>query len=126
MEVQSEIRTLMTSDKKTLLQVEDASAKPNLMSVGGHVDTPVDLAATCNADAKRPCLGNGHTLLMRTPTQIEFVEGWSVTIIRNCLPPSLVDDPLFRKILVITSHMVQTSVYMGKGTSLGKNNTTFP
>ena len=30
------------SDKKTLLEVEDVSVKRKLMSVGGHVDTPVD------------------------------------------------------------------------------------
>ena len=38
------------------------------------------------------------------------------TIIRNGLPPVLVDDPLVRKDLVITSHMGQTTVCMGKGT----------
>ena len=48
------------------------------------------------------------------------------TIIRNGLPPVLVDDPLVRKDLVITSHMGQTTVYMGKGTTLGKKDTTLP
>ncbi len=36
-------------------------------------------------------------------------------IIRNGLPPALVDDPLFRKALVTTSRMGQTVVCMGKG-----------
>jgi hypothetical protein len=49
---------------------------------------------------------------MRTPTQVEFVECWSEVIVRNGLPPALVDDPLFRKVLVTTSHMDQTTVYM--------------
>ncbi len=48
------------------------------------------------------------------------------TIIRNRLPPALVDDPLFRKALVTTSHMDQTAVCMGKGTALGKRDTTLP
>ena len=96
----------MASDKKTLL-AEDASAKRNLISVGGCADTPLDLAAGGNADGKRPCLGNGQTVLMRTPTQTEFVECWSEAIIRNGLPPALVDDSLFRKALVTTSRMGQ-------------------
>ncbi len=37
-------------------------------------DTPVDLVTGGNADGKRPCLGNGQTVLTRTPTQAEFVE----------------------------------------------------
>ena len=45
-------------------------------------------------------------------------------IIRNGLPPALVDDPLFRKTLVTTSRMGQTSVCMVKGTTLGKRDTT--
>ena len=49
------------SDKNTLLQEADASAKRNLISVGGCADTPLDLAAGGNADGKRPCLGNGQT-----------------------------------------------------------------
>ena len=96
----------MVSDKKTLLE-EDASAKRNLISVGGCADTPVHVDAGGNADGKRPCLGNGQTVLMRTPTQVEFVECWSEAIIRNGLPPALVDDPLFRKTLVTTSHIGQ-------------------
>ena len=47
-------------------------------------------------------------------------------IIRNGLPPALVDDPLFRKALVTTSRMGQTAVCMGKGTALGKRDTTLP
>jgi hypothetical protein len=35
-------------------------------------------------------------------------------IIRNGLPPVLVDDPLFRKTLVTTSLMGQTVVWKGK------------
>jgi hypothetical protein len=52
----------MTNDKKTLL-AEDASVKRNLISVGGCTDTPVDVDATGNTDGKRPCLGNGQTVL---------------------------------------------------------------
>jgi hypothetical protein len=74
LEVKTEIRSHMTSDKKTLLQEEAASTKRNLMSVGGHTDTPVDLVATGNDDVKHPCLGNGQIVLMRTPTPAEFVE----------------------------------------------------
>jgi hypothetical protein len=47
-------------------------------------------------------------------------------IIRNGLPPALVDDPLFRKALVTTSRMGQTAVCMGKGNALGKRDTTLP
>ena len=90
-EVQAEIRSRMVSDKKTLLAEANASAKRNLMSVGGCADTPVHVDAAGNADGKRPCLGNGQTVLMRTPTQAEFVECWSEAIIRNGLPPALVD-----------------------------------
>ena len=93
-------------------------------NVGGCADTPVHVDAAGNADGKRPCLGNGQTVLMRTPTQAEFVECWSEAIIRNGLPPALVDDPLFRKALVTTSRMGQTAVCMGKGTALGKRDTT--
>jgi hypothetical protein len=93
------------------------------MSVGGCADIPVHVDVACNADGKCPCLGNGQTVLMRTPTQSEFVECWSETIIRNGLPPALVDDPLSRKALVKTSRMGQTAVYMGKGTALGKRDT---
>ena len=126
LEVQAEICAHMASDKNTLLQEAAASAKRNLISVGGCADNPLDLAAGGNADGKRPCLGNGQTVLMRTPTQAEFVECWSETIIKNGLPPALVDDPLFRKTLVTTSRMGQTSVCMVMGTALGKRDTTLP
>jgi hypothetical protein len=79
------------SDKKTLLTEVNVSAKHNLMSVGGCADTPVHVDEVVNADGKRPCLGNGQTVLMRTPTQAEFVECWTEAIIRNGLPPTLVD-----------------------------------
>jgi hypothetical protein len=118
--------SLLTSDKKTLLEAATASVKRNLMSVGGHAGTPVDLVATGNADVKRSCLGNVQTVLMRTPTQAEFVECWSEAIIRTGIPPSVVDNPLFRKTLVITSRMGQTAVCMDKGTALGKKDTTLP
>jgi hypothetical protein len=111
LEVQTEIHTHMTNDKNTLLQEETASAKHKLMSVPGCADTPWDLVATGNADGKRQCLGNGQTVLMRTPTQPEFVECWSEVIIRNGLPPTLVDDPLSRKALVTTSHWSNNRVY---------------
>jgi hypothetical protein len=108
----------MTSDKNTLFQEEGALAKRKLMSVGGCADTPLDLVAGGNADGKHSCLDYGQTVLMRTPTQAEFVECWSKDVIRNGLPAALVDDPHFRKDLVTTSHMGQTPVYMGKGTLL--------
>ena len=72
LEVQAEIRAHMASDKNTLLQEAAASAKRKLISVGGCADNPLDLAAGGNADGKRPCLGNGQTVLMKTPTQAEF------------------------------------------------------
>ena len=45
-------------------------------------------------------------------------------IIKNCLSPSFVDDPLFWKTLVTTARMGQSAVCMDKGTSLGKRDTT--
>ena len=54
----------MVSDKKTLLAEANASAKRNLMLVGGCADIPVDVDAAGNADGKRPCLGSGQTVLM--------------------------------------------------------------
>ena len=101
-------------------------SKRNLISGGGCADTLVNLVVTGNADGNHTCLGNGKSVLMRTPTQDEFVECWSEVIIRNGLPPALVDDPLFRKTLVTTSRMGQTTVCMGKGTVLGKRDTTLP
>ena len=114
----------MTSDKKTLLGGVTVSGNRKVMSVGGHVHTTVDLVVVGNADAKRPCLGNGQSVFMRTPTQAEFVECWSEAIIRTGIPPAVVDNPLFRKTLVITSHIDQTAVCMDKGTALGKKDTT--
>ena len=64
----------MASDKKTLLAEAHASAKRNLISVGGCADTSVHVDAAGNADGKRPCLGNGQTVLMRTWTD-NFVGG---------------------------------------------------
>ncbi len=84
LEVQTEIHVPMTSDKKTLVAEAVASVKRNLLLVGGCTDTPVDLVAGGNnTDGKHPCLGNGQTVLTRTPTQPEFVECWSEEIIRN-------------------------------------------
>ncbi len=45
-------------------------------------------------------------------------------IIKNGLSPSLVDDPLSRKTLVTTDRMGQSAVCMGKGSTLGKRDTT--
>jgi hypothetical protein len=45
-------------------------------------------------------------------------------IIKNGLSPSLVEDSLFRKTLVTTARMGQSAVCMGKGTTLGKRDTT--
>ena len=51
----------MASDRNTLLAEANASAKRNLMSVGGCEDTPVDVDTSGNTDGKHPCLGNGQT-----------------------------------------------------------------
>jgi hypothetical protein len=123
LEVQSEICSHMMNDKR--LCFKKWLHRQNVTWCR-YTDTPVDLVAAGNTDAKRPCLGNGRTVVMRTPTQTEFVECWSESIIRTGIPPAVVDDPLFRKTLVITSHMGQTTVCMGKGTSLGKKDTTLP
>ena len=56
---------------------------------------------------------NGQTVLMRIPTQAEFVECWSESIVRNSFPPALVDDPLFRKTLVTTSRMYEVKNEVG-------------
>jgi hypothetical protein len=71
----------MSIDKKTLLAEVNASEKRNLISVGGCADTPVHVNEAGNPDGNRPCLGNGQTVLMRTPTQAELVECWSEMII---------------------------------------------
>jgi hypothetical protein len=124
--VQAVIRAKMQCDKKTLLADADASKKRNLMLVGGHADNPVEVCGEGNADAKRPCLGKGQTMLTKPPSQAEFEECWSEALIKNGLSPSLVDDPLFRKALVTTARMGQSGVCMGKGTALGKRDTTLP
>jgi hypothetical protein len=96
----------MQCDKKSLYAAVDASKKCNLMVVGGYVDNVVDLCGEDNTlDAKRQCLGRGHTMLTKQPNQAEFEECWSESIIKNGLSPSLVDDPLFRKTLVTTARM---------------------
>jgi len=61
LEVQAEIRARMARDKKTLLAEANASAKRNLISVGGCADASVHVDAAGNVDGKRPCLGNGQT-----------------------------------------------------------------
>ncbi len=65
LEVQTEIRA-HGKRQKTLLTEANASAKRNLISVGGCADTPVHVDAAGNADGKRPCLGNGQTVLIRS------------------------------------------------------------
>ena len=102
--VQSAIRAKMQCDKKTLLAEADASKK-RLMLVGGYTDNAVDLCGEANADAKRPCLGKGQTMLTKQPSQAEFEECWSEAIIKCGLNPSVVDDPLFRKAFVTTARM---------------------
>jgi hypothetical protein len=95
----------MQCDKKTLLADADASIKRNLLLVGGHADNPVEVCGVGNADAKRPHLVKGQTMLTKPPSQTEFEECGSEAIIKNGLSPSLVDDPLFRKTLVTTDRM---------------------
>ncbi len=73
------------------------------MTVGGHTDHALDLCGEDSADGKRQCLGKGQTMLTKPP---------------------VVDDPLFRKVLVTTTRMGQSAVCMGKGTPLGKRDTT--
>jgi hypothetical protein len=84
----------------------------------------VDLCGKDNTDPQRQCLVKGHTMLTKQPSQGEFEECWSEVIIKNGLSPSLVDDPLFRKALVTTARMGQSAVCVGKGTALGKRDTT--
>jgi hypothetical protein len=100
--VQEVIRVKMQCDKKTFLADVDASKKRNLLLIGGNADNLAEVCGEGNADAKRPLLGKGQTMLTKPPSQVEFEECWSVTIIKNGLSPSLVDDPLFRKALVTT------------------------
>jgi hypothetical protein len=100
----------MQCDKKSLFAEEDALKKSNLMSVGGHADNTVDLCVEDNTDTKCQCLGNGQTILTKQPSQDEFEECWSEVIIKNGLSPSLVDDPLFRKVLVTSDRMGQSLI----------------
>ncbi len=88
------------------------------MAVGGHADNFVDLCGEDSSDGKRQCLGKGQTVLTKPPSQAEFQECWSESIIKCGLSPSVVDDPLFRKALVTTARMGQSAVCMGKGTAL--------
>ncbi len=104
--VQDAIHDKMQCDKKTLLAEVDASKK-RLMLVGGYADNAVDLCGEGNAVAKRPCLGKGQTMLTKQPSQAEFEECWSETIIKCGLSPSVVEDPLFQKDLVTTPRMGQ-------------------
>ena len=62
-------------DKKTLLAEVDTSKK-RLMLVGGHADNAVDLCVEGNADAKRPCLGKGQTMLTKQPSS--FCDGQTI------------------------------------------------
>jgi hypothetical protein len=103
-----------------------ASNKRNLMTVGGHTDHAVDLCGEDSADGKRQCLHKGQTMLTKSPSQVEFQECWSEAIIKCGLSPSVVDDPLFRKDLVKTTRRRQSVVCIGKGTALGKRDTTLP
>ena len=66
----------------------------------------------------------GHSMPTKQPSQAEFEECWSESLIKNGLSPSLVDDPLFRKALVTTARIGQSAVWVGKGTALGKRDTT--
>ena len=59
--------------------------------VGGYADNTVDLCGEGNADAKRPCLDKGQTILTKQPSQAEFEECWSETrfrVIAESLPPN--------------------------------------
>jgi hypothetical protein len=124
--VQVVIGVKMQCDKKSLLVATDASKKHNLTVVGGYSDNVEDLCGEDNTDVKRQCLGKGHTMLTNQPKQTEFEEWWSEVIIKNGLSPSLVDDPVFRKVLVTTARMGQSVVCVVKGTEFGKRDTTLP
>jgi hypothetical protein len=119
----------MQSDKKTLLE-SAAAEKKRLLQINGGYDNAVDvdmLAGSSDA-SKRGCVGlaAGQQTLVKAPTQAEFREAWSEAILKNALPLSLVDDPLFRKALVTTSQMGQAGMCMGKGVMFGKRDTTLP
>ncbi len=59
------------------------------MTVGGHTDHVVDLCGEDSAGGKRQCLSKGQ--LTKTPSQAEFQECWSESIIKCGLSPSVVD-----------------------------------
>ena len=80
--VQVAIRVKMQCDKKTLLAEADTSKKRNLTLVGGYADNVVDLCGEGNADAMRPCLDKGQTMMTKQPSQTEFEECWSEVIIK--------------------------------------------
>jgi hypothetical protein len=65
----------------------------------------VDVLAGSSDASKRGCVGlaAGQQTLVKAPTQAEFREAWSEAILKNALPLSLFEDPLFRKALVRTS-----------------------
>jgi hypothetical protein len=67
-------------DQKSLLAAVHSWKKHNLMVVGGHEDNIVDLCGEDDADAKRQCLGKGHTMLTKQPSQAEFEECCSESI----------------------------------------------
>jgi hypothetical protein len=118
----------MQSDKKILLESAAAEKKRQLQMVGGY-DNAMDVDMPGNSDAsKRGCVGlaAGQQTLVKAPTQAEFREAWSEAMLKNALPLSLVDDPLFRKALVTTSLMGQAGICMGKGVMFGKRDTTLP
>ena len=75
-------RFLAVQAEIPLLAAADASKKRNMTLVGGYADNTVDLCGEGNADAKRPCLGKGQTMLTKQPSQAEFEECWSEAIIK--------------------------------------------
>ena len=81
--VQTTIRVKMQCDKKSLLPAADASKQRNLMVVGGHSDTAVDLCGEDNADAKRQCLGKGQTMLTKSPRQYGETRYGSLVTMRS-------------------------------------------
>jgi hypothetical protein len=89
---------------------------PNISEATTDRERVVSVCAECK----------GHTILTKQPSQDEFEECWSESIIKNGLSPSLVDDSLFRKTLVTTARMGKSAVCMGKGVALGKRDTTLP
>ena len=91
-----------------------STGNERLVAACAESQNPVEVCGEGNADAKRPCLGKGQTMLTKPPSQAEFEECWSEAIIKNGLSPSLVDDPLFRKVLVRTARMGQSACAWGR------------